>query len=369
MKHWNPFRVARLIAAFLPSVPAFTPDVSGQERLQIDSSEGRLIAGGIQYEFVTFGGSAIDYDLGLLYVVESADPFRVQALSLSDGTVRGVFGAGEGDGPGELRAVVSVAAVEGDGVVMADHGRIVRWNAEGDLLYTWSPAVPGVPNVCALRGRPVIAVLGGVAFRTPEGATRTVPFQLPSPEALFPTNDRERAEEMAMELITSEIACSGDTAYVQTGNQVMAYSLTGDVFELQIPDVFSEDARRSRGTPRRPGVYLSWYHGMSIEDGGQVVLTTLSLDPHAFAAAAIDPGTGCYRLILDEDDASHSRQLMAIYRDSALVAHRGRIERELDGRSVMATSSQLSSIWLHPFRRTGPEAHCPEGPTPRKDNG
>ncbi len=357
-----PGRIFGLAVVLLAGLAASASPLPGQERMEIDSRGGRMIVGGMKYAFTTFGGNALDHARGVLYVVESADPFRVQALSLSDGRVLKAFGAGEGDGPGELRGVVAVAAVD-DGVLVADHGRVLRWDSKGNLLASWRPSVPGVPSICSLRSEPATPVLGGIAFRPPDGGISTIPANLPPLERLLPRDDPEAAEEIAMEIIASNIACADDVAYVQLGNRIMAYSLNGAVFELPIPTPLAEDARRSRPEPREgSGTYTSWYHSMSSDDRGRIVLIQLSLRAHEFAGAAIDPGTGCYSLIVDEEDGHRSRQLMGVYRDSALMYERDRIERELDGRMVTVLTTSTSSIWLRPIRDTGGAAPCQPGP-------
>ncbi len=82
---------------------------------------GRTIIGGIEYDFGHI--YALDHSRGLIYLVESRDPYLVEARSLEDGSVVGRYGHGRGEGPGEVETIAAIATGP-EGVFVAD-GRSV----------------------------------------------------------------------------------------------------------------------------------------------------------------------------------------------------------------------------------------------------
>ena len=75
---------------------------------------------------------AVDHVQRLIYVSDLSDPFAVLALSIEDGSLRGTYGAGEGDGPGELRRPPAAGGRPG-----RRHG--VGWWVRESLDRRWRP--------------------------------------------------------------------------------------------------------------------------------------------------------------------------------------------------------------------------------------
>ncbi len=336
------------------------PDLHGQARIEIDAERGRRIVGGIGYQFGVRGGNAVDSARAVMYVMESADPFRVEARSLEDGRVLRTFGSGEGVGPGELLSVAALTATP-DGVLATDRHRIHRWDEQGALLKSWAPSLPMVPDVCLLDGDLYIPVLGGVARLTPDGQMFTIPPDA-TPERFISGMDTEAMSEAANDLATSRITCSEGGAYVQMGSSITAYRPDGRVSEVSLPDLFEEDVRNSRGEPRRgSNAYFHWYNSLSHDPRGRMVLVQSSLNNPDYTALLLDTESGCHSLVVDPADRSDVRQFIGVYRDSALMYEREVVMRELEGRSVRAVTSGAQSIWLRPMHSIGEVPPCPAG--------
>ena len=103
----------------------------GQERVEIVPDEGRIVLGGIEWG-LSEEVMAVDHVRRLIYVNDLSDPFAVLALSIEDGSLRGTYGAGEGDGPGEWRRPPAAGGRPG-----RRHG--VGWWVRESLDRRWRP--------------------------------------------------------------------------------------------------------------------------------------------------------------------------------------------------------------------------------------
>ncbi len=326
---------------------------SGQAVKVLDAERGRMIVGGLEYGYGVFGNS-VDHARGLLYVVESADPHVVQALSLSDGRVVATYGAGAGDGPGEVRDVVSVAPVS-DGVLVADRDRVIHWDAGGRLLATWRPNHT-VTSVCGLQGKPAIPTWDGAARPGPGGSMAKLPSAGWShwDQALSREEVLASPDNWFMDVLYARIACADSVAYVQMKTSVVAYPILGDALEVAIPASFAERADPDYGK-RDDGVHRPWIMDFGTDGTGRLLLIRLSLwRRDEYAAALVDPRTGRHSLIVDRAAWANARQLVGVYRDSAVVAKRPVGERTVNGVTRRALLSELEELWLHPLRDDDP---------------
>lgn len=329
--------------------------LEAQERVEIDHDAGRVILDSPEWAFTDL--IAVDHRERLLYIGDLAEPFAILAFSLDDGSLQGKYGGIQGDGPGELRDLVAVAAMH-DGVVMADHARMNRWGVKGNLVWTWRPPVSVVSDVCSFRDDPAVPAFEGAVLRASDGDPLMLGKSTPVEDAIS-TGDGayERAREFAMELSFSNIACVGDVAYVQMGNRLMAHTADGETHDVEIPPPLAEDAARGRRPPGE-GRYRAWYAGMSTDGGPRLVLRQFPRSGREFSGAVIDPVTECYTLVSDRDRGMLARKFMGMYRDSALVYYRHWGPREVDGRTVNIIEPEAYRVALRPLRRLDGEP-CP----------
>lgn len=321
--------------------------LSGQERLEIVGSEGRILLDGIEWALVE-EIMAVNHEERILYVGDLSDPFAVLALSLDDGSLRGTFGAGEGDGPGELRRLAVVAAAR-NGVMVSDGGRVNHWDASGKLVSTWRPGSSTVTALCSLRRQPAVALFDGVLRRSPDGGG--IEFGMrPRPEG-------EVGIEHLAEFAAANMVCISGVAYVQMGNSVMAHRPEGETNRIRIPPPLEADAAERRPAPGSRRL-VPWYQSLSTDGFGRLVLGQAPRYGHEFVGALIDPRTGCYSLILDREDRVVERSFMGIYADSAIVYHRHTGSREVNGRTIDYAEPIAYRIALRPLRRVAGEP-CP----------
>lgn len=296
-----------------------------QQRFEIDHSSGREVVNDWTYGFREF--VAVDRDRGLVYVVDASDPLAVMAFTMADGTLVGTFGGREGEGPGELQAMVAASAAA-DGVLVSDYRRVNHWNSEGDLVAVWSPHVPGVTDVCALGDHMVVPLPGGALVRTPQGR-ETVLGEGRTGRVLM-WDDRSPLEQQATEFMRTQVVCMSDWVYVLSGDRLVGYSLSGARREVALPGELLEAGARRRGRP-----YTLFSNG-----AGSVVVA-MWLSP--LAAAVIDPETGCHSILVDPKPGT-SHRLAAIYKDSALVLESPPTPTMIEGKPTRVVHAGESSI-------------------------
>ncbi len=273
--------------------------------------------------------------------------------------MRGRYGGGEGDGPGELRRLAAVAAAP-DGVLVSDGGRVNHWDAAGNLLSIWQPGASTVTALCSLAGEPAAALFDGVIRRSPDGGGIRFGSRLASSES--PATDREGqigAQEF-MEFATAHIACMGGVAYVQMGNRLLAHRPEGLTSEIRIPPPLAQDAAARRPPPDSRRL-VPWYGSLSTNGRGRLVLGQFPRRGHEVVGAVFDPLSGCYSLIEDRGDRLVSRRFMGVHADSAIIYGRHTRSREVEGRTMNYAEALAYQIALHPLRRVSGEP-CPPPP-------
>lgn len=332
----------------------------GQGRLEIVPDKGRVLLGGIEWGF-SEEVMAVDHVERLIYVSDLSDPFAAFAVSLEDGSVRGTYGAGEGDGPGELRRSLAAVAAAPRGVLVTDGGRVNHWDASGDLVSTWRPYEMAIPGgaathfaICSFRGRPAMPTVTGVLLRSPEGEESPFGERSPGPGG----GDLE----FMRDLMSADIACTENVAYVWMGNRLTAHAADGTTTDIQIPAPFEEEvdrrSQRSRSRSRSvspSGSSLMIVFGsaprLSTDGNGRLVLSQKPRYGHELVGALIDPHTDCSSLILDRGDRVLERVFMGVYADSAIVYQRHTRSRQVGGRTVEGVEDRAYQISLHPLRR------------------
>ena len=233
-------------------------------------SDGRILLESIEWAFIE-EIMAVDHEERLLYVGDLSDPVTILALSLEDGSLRGTYGGGEGDGPGELRRLAAVAATS-NGVMVSDGGRVNHWDASGNLVSIWRPGKSTVTALCSLGGQPAVALSDGVLRRSSDG--EGIRFGL-RPAPLETAGTGRRSGEIGLEQLAdfaaAHMTCMGDVAYVQMGNRLMAHRREGATTEIRIPPPLAEDAavRRPPSGSRR---VVPWYGNLSTDGRGRLVL-------------------------------------------------------------------------------------------------
>ena len=327
-------------------------DVQAQERLRIDHEAGREIVNDLTRAFLGHVFN-IDHEAGLVYTVDLADPLSVTVFSLANGTIVSTFGGREGAGPGEFRTLDAFAGAKG-GVLMADPLRVDRRDEDGTLLWSWRPGSE-VTDVCAFRGGAAVPTEGGGAVaRGADGGA----LPLGNPDATRPVaaNDYDTALRQVGELVSSNIACIGDMAYVQAGNALWGHTTGGRTFAVPIPVEFQEAARRRREpAPSGDRGYAAWYGDLSHDGEGRLVLTMVHwrLGGIEVVGALIEPQSGCYSLVVEPGGAKMSQQFMGVYRDSAVVYYRDQSVRPVRGREMTVIAPEAFMIALRPLRPGG----------------
>ncbi len=319
-------------------------DLGAQQRLEIDHASGRTVVNNREYAFREI--SSIDHQAGLIYVVDASEPLAAMAFSLDDGTLLGTLGGRQGEGPGELRDLVDLAAIAG-GVMLADHTRVIRWDLDGSLADVWTPNGPPIPSLCSLENAPAVPVPGGVIRRMGEG-----PDLVLGSGRLGTTitgTDLESARAAAFRFAVSKITCIGDVAYV-LDERLSAISINGTVLELPIPTEMEERSKRAREAARNqaPSRLLDPYSGIYGDGKGNLLITRWA---SSLAGALVDPGTGCYSLLVDTQPLRSSRRLVGIYQDSAVVLESPTDIQTINGKPrTVVYADEASVIALRPLR-------------------
>ena len=338
--------MARVLAGLIVGILACP--LQAQERLIIDLDSGREIINDWTYGFRPF--AATSHDDGLLYLFDLGDPLVAMAVSLADGTVVGTFGRGEGEGPGELRQLMDVAAAT-DGVLVSDGSRVNYWRLDGTLVGSYSPSVPGTmgtPKVCVLGDQPVVPVRRGILVRETGGSWTVV-----GRGGFLPGTFSGSA--------ASHIACFGDVAYLLY-ERLGGYRLDGSAFEVPIPPEVEEASRRWRDNIRRPAIAIP-YAGLTHDGKGRLFIATPQMGPGNVVGALIEPATGCYKVITDPDPRTRRlRRVIGVYRDSIMVSGSEIVERVIDGvRARVVNAGNAHMIALRPLRYVGGEPCPPNG--------
>ena len=356
----NPLVRCDPVAGLVLLIVVSAAPLLGQERLEIVTEEGRSVLSGIEWGF-SEEVMAVNHVERLIYVSDLSDPFAAFALSLEDGSLRGTYGAGEGDGPGELRRPLAAVAVAPGGVMVSDGGRVNHWDASGDLVSTWRPYETAISGgaathfaICSFRGQPAMPTVTGVLVRSPDGEGN--PFGERSPGLGGEDLDFMR------NLMSADIACTESIAYVWMGNRLTAHSADGTTTYIRVPAPFEDEVeRRSQASRSRersvsppgsgPMILFGSSPRLSTDGRGRLVLSQKPQHGRELVGAVIDPDTGCSSLILDRGSRVLGRVFMGVYADSAIVYHRHTRSREVGGRTVEGVEDRAYRISLSPLRR------------------
>ncbi len=337
-------------AALLPMVFANAISfASAQQVHEILVDSGRTIVGGIEYDFGDV--QTIDHARGLIYLVESRDPYMVEARSLDDGSVVSTYGRGLGNGPGEVEVIWDIAATP-EGVLVADGTGIAFWYSSGDLGFDWNPEAPFARTVCAFSGRPAVPLHpSGVAVRKSDGSADPVGIDKASRSLRFPkmttVPSQGEAIQLAMGFAYTKLACSDSVAYVLGEDDVLTgYTKDGAAKSVPVPATVVRQARRRR-EGNRPGVFRQGYSRFDLDNTGRLFISQWD---QPFAGTVIDPGTGGYTLLRDNARHRRSRWYVGMHRDSVISVRVDPSPETMNGRQVTVIHTEPSHISIYPVR-------------------
>ena len=326
-------RVLVALSLCLSSLP-----LAGQQRLSVDHQAGREVVNDWTRAFLTHVFE-VDHDRRRIYVAEVGEPEFVVAFSIADGTVVGTYGRGRGDGPGEVRNMVQDVAAANGGLLVSDGLRVNYWSVAADSAWTWNPGLNFAKYVCAMGDDPVVPLLHG-ALRGPGGA-RLGAGQRPLRDA-----GRSRS------LLAADGVCFDNIAYFIAEGTIVGHSTAGESITVPVPREVAEAVTEWRASRPDGGRYTSSYRSLSQDGQGHLVLTFVNHMRLEFAAAIIDPATGCYSLVVDESGERH-RSIMGVHGDSVIVYERGVSVRQINGRRTRVIEPEAFMIALRPLRPAG----------------
>lgn len=345
LKH--PATVTRLLAVLLAG--SATLPLSAQERLEIDVEAGRVIVDGPEYDFSAI--AAVDRQRRIIYVVDAVEPLGVMALSLEDGSRVAIYGGSRGDGPGELQTLRSVS-LSPEGVLVSGGGVINHWGLDGNLIGAWRPGLPGASRVagqCMVDGQLVVPSMEGAIRRRPDGSW-------------IPLGRRPGGSVNPDIFGATRMACVDGVAYV-LDEQLAGYTLDGSVASVPLPAELEEVSRNWREN-LRAGVIGHPYSALFEDGKGQLVVVVPRFARGDVFGAIVDPETGCHTMVTSPDPVSRrTRALIAMYRDSAVVAESQVDERVINGVRTPVLYPGARRIALRPLRPAG-GTPCPDRPAP-----
>ena len=333
--------------------PAGAPTVA-QQILEVDTNAGRQVVGGEEY---SFAHAVVDYDRRLVLASEAADPLAVTAYSLDDGSVRHVLGGGRGDGPGELMYLAAIA-VGPEGVFAAGRHRVLYWSWSGVLLHQWTPTAPNTRELCALNGRPAVALQEGVALRSDDGETVAIGGEARTSLNLGAFRSLSEVSESAVDAVidryyTVQLACADSLAYVLTGmvHSLVEYQQGAEPRTIAMPPELVEAAGQKRESISGNNPYSNLF----LADDGRLVVTTINTP--RVAGALLDRATGCWAL-LKENPWTDFVRYVGMFGDSVVTTERSREPMEtrtMGGRRVPVFSSDKTHIFVRPVRAVAGE--------------
>lgn len=343
---------------------------SAQQVLEIDYTAGRTIIDD-PWRAIR-GGTAIDHERGVLYVLDAEEPEGVMAFSLESGEWIRTIMAPVGDGPQELPEGIEAMSVAPDGrLYVSGPVRILEFDAQGGYLSQWTPNL--TPRfrgaVCDLRGQPAVPTRNGVVRRGEDGRGEAIGENVMVVSG--DPDDWETTDEFVDEVWrvqNARIQCTPNAAYVATQYGGMStyrevsegvakpdslavfYYASNREGRLLIPHGFAADQAQTvgplLGTDKRGHLVLL---GVS--------LPTLLRQEGGFwdMGAVIDPESGCHAMIRNPEKNMLQPQLKGIYQDSAVVSYRYREETTENGQRVITDHSYANKVSLHPLRRVSGE--------------
>ncbi len=346
----------RLWSGVVVALAAGAPSAATQQILAVDLDAGREIVGGFEYAF-SYGTAVVDYGRRLVLVSESADPLAVMAYSLDDGSVQGVFGGGPaGDGPGELTVMLETA-VGPEGVLVSGPVRVLYWSWSGALLHQWRPTTPPYPStLCALDGRPAVALQKGLVFRGDDGESVALGGEAGTRLEATP-NSRYDAD---LSYGATRMACADSAAYVLDGTShvLMEYKMGAEPRLVAMPAELVEVARKRLESSyeevsdqgHRSFFFREAYSDMFLADDGRLVITTRT-HTGGLAGAVVDRATGCYALLEERTDP-FGLDYVGMFGDSVVTLESSRQPTTIvvDGKPRRTLTSEQSYIFVRPVR-------------------
>ena len=322
--------------------------IAAQQTLEVDTNAGRQVVGGEEY---SFRYAVVDYDRRLILASEAADYLAVTAYSLDDGSVHHVLGGGPaGDGPGELNYLAAIAAGP-DGVFAAGRHKVLYWSWSGVLLHQWTPTAPDTRKLCALDGRPAVALQEGVAFRGDDGETVAIGGEartlLNVPIRSLFRGFRSALDEATNRYVTVQVACADSTAYVLTGyvHSLVEYQRGAEPRAIAMPPQLVEAARQKMESAE----WNNSYSNLFLTDDSRLVVTTINTP--RVAGALLDRATGCWAL-LKENPWTSFISYIGMLGDSVVTAERSQepMTRTVNGRRVSVFYAEDTHIFVRPVR-------------------
>ncbi len=326
---------------------------AAQQILEVDTNAGRQVVGGEEY---SFDHAVVDYDRRLVLASEAADPLAVTAYSLDDGSVQHVLGGGRaGDGPGELMSLTAIA-VGPEGVFAAGRHRVLYWSWSGVLLHQWTPTAPNTRRLCALNGRPAVALQEGVALRD-DGETVAIGGEARTSLDVGAFRSQSEVSQSAIRDVmnryfTVELACADSSAYVLTGmvHSLVEYQQGAEPRAIEMPPELVEAARWRMEVDewRNTG-----YSNLFLAADGRLVVTTNNT---RVTGALLDRATGCWTL-LKENPLTSFASYVGMVGDSVVTTERSQepMERTVNGRRVPVFSGDNAHIFVRPVRAVAGE--------------
>ena len=337
-----------------------TAGLEAQQRLKIDHATGREIANDSMRAMRTDNAS-IDHRKGIIYVEDPEHPVAAMAFSLEDGRLIRVYGGKVGDGPGEMRLRYGFFMAATDiGILLASGDRVLHFDSAGKLAWDWRPKAARVEGVCVIAGSPVVQQW--------EGRSLALRRRADGSSAAFGQHrwrdHRAFGSEEKWNFFGPDITCVGDVLYVLDQNEgIFGYAGDGRTFRVPLPGALVAAGER-RHSPlvgeggggrrqwHRPRYERIFHNG----DGDLIVLARY----RRFVGAVIDPETGCYALI-EEDEWKKSRVVAGVFRGNAVVFQKATEKRLVDGRTATVIYPGAHTMALRPLKLMGGEP-CPADP-------
>lgn len=333
---------------------AVSAPIAAQQTLEVDTNAGRQVAGGDEY---SFDHAVVDYDRRLVLASEAANPLAVTAYSLDDGSVQHVLGGGPaGDGPGELNRLTAIA-LGPDGVFAAGRHKVLYWSWSGVLLHQWTPTAPDTERLCALNGRPAVALQEGVAFRGDDGETVAVGGEARTSLHLGAFRSASEVPESAFDDVINRyytilVTCAESSAYVLTGleHSLVEYRYGAEPRVIAMPPELVETVQQTMESLERRNIYRNLF----LADDGRLVITTAT---PRLVGALLDRKTGCWAL-LRENPWTSFIGYVGMFGDSVVTAEGSREPvgtRMMNGRRVSVFTDDNTHIFVRPVRTVAGE--------------
>lgn len=325
--------------------------------LEIDYDAGRVVIDdemrSIRWE------SSIDHERGIVYVRDDEEPEGIMAFSLETGEWIRTYMVPTGDGPQELsRGIHGLSAASGGRLYVAGALKVIEFGPQGQYLGNWTPRVhPRDGAVCDLAGQPAVPALGGVVRRGDGGVDEAIGPNVTGdydPDSW--TNDDAIVEG---QLWKSKIACTPSAAFVvseygtdlvpseydeESDSVTVYYRESHREGRLLIPEALAAEQAITGG----PLAATDGRDNLVLVGVGAIQLVG-TWGGFRVTGAIVDPANGCHATIRNPKRNMIERNLMGIYRDSAVVANEYFEESAEDG--SVHFFNYAHQVALYPLRR------------------